>query len=461
MKQQSVAPTGKEQPFEINELFFSTTDQHGIITAGNEVFSRTSGYSFAEMIGQPHNLIRHPHMPRAVFALLWQTVRARKPFLGYVINQARNGNHYWVFASIFPARDGYLSVRFKPSTPLRDSVATLYGKMLEAENVALASGLTPSEAMEASKRILTEALPALGFSTYDAFSRHCLNGEIKARDAALVAKRLSLFPSTVRCTSRIEMLYRQSLSVYESLNNLFRKLDELASLNVGMREKAAAVHELAENFRIDALNAHLASDPLGMRGQTLDTIANFLNGCARDLGSDVDHLASSITSTSSTIDAVASHLSESRLLLEVSLFFQAEIASTRDKVVRSEKYKLLRALHETFASVLHRTTTALSALRNHLPKLEANNESLRKDIITLQVAQISGLVEAAHLAESADLSGMFTSLRSQIEKAGGESRALCDVVARLSSLTFTTPAAVSSIDSTAEQIAETLSQIAA
>ncbi len=461
MKQQSVAPTGIAQPFEINELFFSTTDRRGIITAGNAVFSRTSGYSSAQMIGQPHNLIRHPHMPRAAFALLWKTVASGKPFLGYVINQARNGNHYWVFASIFPEADGYLSVRFKPAAPMLATVAGLYQKMLEAEQTALAAGLSAAEAIDASTRLLVDALATLGFATYDAFSRHCLNQEIKLRDAALRERRLTLFPHTISGDRRTQSLYGLSQSVYGALNSLFKQLDEFAAIHAGMQQKTTVVHDLAENFRINALNAHLASDPLGRDGVTVGTIANFLNGCARELGVSVDHLIAAISTTSTTLEAVAAHISESRLLLEVSLFFQAEIAGTEDIGVKREKLALLRALHGTFASVLDHATKALITLRSGLPGLDSNNESLRKEIVTLQVAQVAGLVEAAHLAKGAELRAMFASLREQIEKAGGESRELSDVVARLSSLTFSTPAAVSAINSTAGQINETLEHLAA
>ena len=68
--------TAAEQPFEIDELFFSATDRKGIITSGNSVFVRVSDYSREELVGRAHNLVRHPDMPRAVFQILWDYLEA-------------------------------------------------------------------------------------------------------------------------------------------------------------------------------------------------------------------------------------------------------------------------------------------------------------------------------------------------------------------------------------------------
>jgi PAS domain-containing protein len=73
-----VRPTGEERSFSADELIVSKTDPRGVITYANDVFLRISGYSMSEVVGQPHNLIRHPEMPRAVFELLWSTLSQRR-----------------------------------------------------------------------------------------------------------------------------------------------------------------------------------------------------------------------------------------------------------------------------------------------------------------------------------------------------------------------------------------------
>ena len=86
-------PQPIESPFAINEVFFSKTDTKGIIEYGNRVFYTTAKYTPQELIGKPHSIVRHPDMPKAVFKLLWDYIKADKPFAGYVKNLAKDGSY--------------------------------------------------------------------------------------------------------------------------------------------------------------------------------------------------------------------------------------------------------------------------------------------------------------------------------------------------------------------------------
>jgi PAS domain S-box-containing protein len=90
-----VLADAREREFGIEELFFSTTDVKGHISAGNEVFTRISGYTEDELLGRAHNVIRHPDMPRGVFQLLWDTIQAGRPIAAYVKNRAKDGELYF------------------------------------------------------------------------------------------------------------------------------------------------------------------------------------------------------------------------------------------------------------------------------------------------------------------------------------------------------------------------------
>lgn len=98
------APADGEVPFLIDELFFSRIDERGRIKSGNDVFQRVSQYGWDEMIDRPHNIIRHPTMPRAVFQVLWDRIRGGVPAGAYVKNLAKVGRHYRVFAVVTPLR---------------------------------------------------------------------------------------------------------------------------------------------------------------------------------------------------------------------------------------------------------------------------------------------------------------------------------------------------------------------
>ena len=102
MHRPKVEPKNIESVFLPDEMFFSTTDLKGIILSGNDVFIRVSKFSKEELIGKPHNIIRHPDMPRIVFKLLWDYIQSGKPIVAYVKNIAKDGSYYWVLATVVP-----------------------------------------------------------------------------------------------------------------------------------------------------------------------------------------------------------------------------------------------------------------------------------------------------------------------------------------------------------------------
>jgi PAS domain S-box-containing protein len=112
--------TQKEHHLQEGAFIVTTTDLRGLITFANEEFIRISGYAEAELIGQPHNLVRHPDMPPAAFEDLWRTVKAGKPWQGMVKNRSKNGDFYWVDANVTPIEEngqitGFVSIRSKPT----------------------------------------------------------------------------------------------------------------------------------------------------------------------------------------------------------------------------------------------------------------------------------------------------------------------------------------------------------
>lgn len=132
--------TGNERFFDKDDIIVSKTGLKGEMTYVNRVFLKIAGYRESELIGKPHSLIRHPHMPRCVFKLLWDTIGARKEIFAYVVNRAKNGDHYWVFAHVTPSFDsggnvcGYHSNRRVPDRRvLNETIIPLYTSLLAEE----------------------------------------------------------------------------------------------------------------------------------------------------------------------------------------------------------------------------------------------------------------------------------------------------------------------------------------
>ncbi|MFV3073318.1 PAS domain-containing protein [Niveispirillum fermenti] len=148
--------TGIERTFHDDELIVTKTDKGGRITYANRTFLRIAGLSEGEALGKPHNLIRHPDMPRVVFKLLWDTLGAGQEIFAYVLNRAVNGDHYWVFAHVTPSHDlggnvvGYHSNRRTADRRIVNDVITpLYKQLLaeEARHQRIREGMAASEAM--------------------------------------------------------------------------------------------------------------------------------------------------------------------------------------------------------------------------------------------------------------------------------------------------------------------------
>ncbi len=162
--------TGRQSSFGDGEIIVSKTDTRGIITYVNDVFVRVSGYTEEELIGAPHNLIRHPRMPRGVFRLLWETVKGGEELFAYVLNRSKNGDEYWVYAHVTPSRDrqgrlvGYHSNRRSPYLDALPAVKRLYAQMMEEE----ARHRTAAEAATAGLAVLQQTLEAGGV-TYPEF----------------------------------------------------------------------------------------------------------------------------------------------------------------------------------------------------------------------------------------------------------------------------------------------------
>ena len=116
----------------------SETDEKGNIVFANSHFCKMCEYSLDEMIGKPHNIIRHPDMPKTAFKSLWDTIKKGNIWTGYVKNATKTGGYYWVFATVYPfascdGSNSYLSCRRKASIEEIEKAEKLYKTWKEEE----------------------------------------------------------------------------------------------------------------------------------------------------------------------------------------------------------------------------------------------------------------------------------------------------------------------------------------
>ncbi len=134
-----ITPVDEEFRFDNEGVLVSQTDKEGIITYANKRFRDVSGYTYDELIGKPHSIVRHPDMPRITFAKMWDTIQSAQVFNGTIKNMRKDGRYYWVDLEILPIKNeesqitGYIAVARSASRKDIEENEELYKRMREAE----------------------------------------------------------------------------------------------------------------------------------------------------------------------------------------------------------------------------------------------------------------------------------------------------------------------------------------
>lgn len=149
------APIDEEIILENNIYIESDTDTKGVITYANDYFAKISGYAPEELIGKPHNIVRHPDMPKILFKILWERLKSGQNFIAAIKNLAKDGRYYWVFTDFELIKNdngdilGYRAVRKKISKHVTETLDPLYKKLTKIEK---------EQGVEASLKYLEEFL---------------------------------------------------------------------------------------------------------------------------------------------------------------------------------------------------------------------------------------------------------------------------------------------------------------
>lgn len=426
MARPKAIPRDHERRFEIDELFFSTTDPKGVILSGNAVFARVAGFdSVEELIGQPHNIIRHPDIPRAVFKLLWDTLKRGEPFAGYVKNMATDGGYYWVMALVVPIEAGYLSVRFKPSSPFFAVVKQVYADMLAVERETRDPAGSARAGMEAAGARLGTLLAEAGFSSYTEFMRAALATELESRrrqlprptDLESYELGHDLSPTLRTCQS----IDRQLDQLFANAVSFLRLIDDLDS-------KSAFLRGLAHKVHFASLNGVVSSGHLGPAGAALGVVTQNLAAIAKR-SKDVIARMTDQKAVTSPLRATAFAITAAKLQVEMAIFFARElIRLTRSGAVDSEATVRLRKDLDT---LVHSFSQSTARMLETLPQTEASialrvqlNSELTNILESLSVTRVAGKVTAVHIPGAAYFQEFFEEIQDQLRSANTELQAL-------------------------------------
>lgn len=422
--------------FEVGELFFSTTDLKGRIQRANDVFERIAAYSWAELSNKPHNIIRHPDMPRIVFQILWDYIQSGRPVVAYVKNLAHDGRYYWVVALVTPAEGGYLSVRFKPTSPIRDKIEHLYKELRAIEAAIEDQSNDRKAAIAASREALGSSLRTLGFADYDEFMRHVLKAEMGSRET-----RLHFFtrrPAAQEAAARFgeadgsAILFDQLAAM---LQTLFGDLDRYVEISQGVREKSAGVADVSESLRVSALNGAIEADKLGAKAAGLRPVLDWLRSLSAEITRQGSLFSASLNELVAEVDLVVFDLTAAKLQIEMTAHFAHELtdngAAARVASAESMIDGAVAILHASSCETVRRALGLLASIRDRLITLGAAQTRLVHSSHSLRPVYLTGRIEMAE-GVGARLSSVFQDVAAQLSETASSLEELGKLLADLS-----------------------------
>jgi len=362
--------TQQEVKVSDTDRLISTTTLKGVITYCNDDFERIAGFSREELLGQAHNIVRHPDMPQSVFAHMWDTLKAGRPWMGVVKNRCKNGDHYWVSAYVTPIFEagkmtGYESVR---TAATRDQIARaerLYDRLNRSGSamawmshvrgvldtswpfllsllVSIAGVIwAPSEAYAAlivvianlaafaTARVMirnrfeslialrpdafSDPLIALAYSSqYGAFGRLAM---------ILISEEARLNTALMRIEDTARQVEHQSADSHRLINEgaqfIARQRAETDQSASAINEMAASVQEVAQNVSDSAREARGVNDHVeeaaGLARAALDAIES-LAGRVHDMGQAIASLSEATGSIGETVNLISEIADQTNLL---------------------------------------------------------------------------------------------------------------------------------------------------
>lgn len=431
--------TQKEIAFPKGRVIISHTDLKGRLTMVNDAFVTISGYATDELLGQPHNLLRHPDMPTEAFRDLWATIKAGRSWSAIVKNRCKNGDHYWVRANVTPLPDGsgYMSVRTEANRADIDAAQALYARMQQADaGICLRggrvakSGLLGKLAEWNRNLLLTHRLWAVLAVTigllvwgagsalnsqstlleemqkitrdsghFDSATLVTLNTTIaKAEHSHSVALGITagalvlgviLFSLTLGYLSRTLRKTQTTIHQIAASGDLSQPLDithhdELGRILTEVAIMRSKLHEMVGDL-VDRIEG------IGPAALTMNTTVDGAAQMAHSQSKSASSMASAIEQLSVSVEQVRDHANESRAISEQSSQLAQEGGAT-----------IIRAADEiqAIAAAVETAVSAVRSLEGHSARISNIVQVIRDIADQTNLLALNAAIEAARAGES-------------------------------------------------------------
>ena len=361
--------TDREVALSEHEEIISTTDLKGAITSVNHTFVKISGFSSVELLGKNHNIVRHPDMPPAAFANLWDDLKAGKPWRGIVKNRCKNGDFYWVDAFVTPTYQGgqvvgYESVRVKPDPAMVSRAERLYADVNRGRSrpmgiqipvklsvmggaalLAIALGVTgialgaaPMPMAAVSLILAMVAASLAGLSYKPLFSAAAVSkqfadngliqyvftgrtdevGQLMFASQMLEARLRTVLGRVTEASTQVELSMEEMLeSVAKTRDNVENQRTETEMVATAMEEMTSTVHEVAQHASDTAKAAAEADQGVKTGQHVLTQTVQAIHSLASSMqqsGEVITQLEAESENIRSVLDVIGSIADQTNLL---------------------------------------------------------------------------------------------------------------------------------------------------
>ncbi|MDX5298110.1 MAG: methyl-accepting chemotaxis protein [Gammaproteobacteria bacterium] len=441
---QNLPITQTERTFPAEQRLISSTDLHGKILHCNDAFVAISGFTRDELMGQPHNIVRHPDMPPEAYTVMWGHLKAGKPWMGLVKNRCKNGDFYWVNAYVTPITEagkvvGYESVRTCPAREDVDRAAQVYAQLrsgrkvlrgwrIEPEYLGVGAGLLGALGLYASGQVLASELllsgTVVGFAIASAWRQRSMMHSLNALMGDAFQHELAVQTYTrdkgalgrlkVAILSRQAHLNAVLTRIEDAASGVNRESDKAAHLtedaNEDMRSQqgetqqvAAAVHQMSTTINDVSHQVQLTaqraeeSTALAARGrdiavvtrQSIETLKESVDDIGRSVG-ELSEQTGRIAQAAQMIEQIADQTN----LLALNAAIEAARAGEHGRgfaVVADEVRGLAKRtqdstheIHEIVQSLTQRATQAVRVAETGKRNAEAGVENVLEEEAMLQ-----------------------------------------------------------------------------
>lgn len=394
--------TGREYPFPRGKTVISYTNLKGQITRANDAFIELSGFSASELIGQPHNLVRHPEMPAEAFRDMWETLKKGRPWSGLVKNRRKDGDHYWVRAYASPLADGtgYVSVRVAATRQEINAAEQLYARMRSDDRIRLDEGLQVGSGpisrvlrsmagiSFAARLWLMAATGVAGFLLAIADGWYGLGEELLMSLGALGTVALLVQAATVIGKLKRGLHASKTAAVSIASGDLTQPLpisgkDELGDLNAALSVMRNNLHELIASVSegIHALN--LTSDAVSDSAGNSARVSEMQSEAAAGMAATMEQLSVSI-------DQVSEHANDAYRVSQSS----SEKAIEGGSVIHSAATEM-----ENIATSVNHVAEKINGLEEYSKQISGIANAIRDIADQTNLLALNAAIEAARAGE--------------------------------------------------------------